>query len=891
MMNDDSGPSPPSLQRQLSDKGREHCDEAKYLPGGEVQVYFAPRREWVNSSVVAAGHPSKLRVPTYCVELYNGELLEDVPEGRLRSRPPLTCRFLASRDLESGSIRFKLATSTLYSPPLPQEGFPVPSLEPAPDASHGLEPRSMSEFVNAAISAAKRMVHAPKQEVRVSEPQSRTDDKPRSSKFQSRTENRSKYAVSNVEVVLQQNIIREWQKRLREVRSGTSSADVPMSSPVFAWHSTSWHSNLDKIAENGFLAPGDQDQTTGNTLRVANGAVYGPGVYTTPDIELTDCYGFNDVYGRRQALLCLVNMGHTDVLEEAYSDDGSLNLNRNNLTKGSSSTADAGEIFKGSHEFSWLDLEAGSDFDGQMRPYSPFDKVVSEDDKASLRKRFGGNLPSARKILEPPVYWKPRNHGMWQLGGKLDHGFKGNISLFGFNSRISPDRRQYVVPGNNQVLPVLLVTYEPRKPLGKRVQQLPLVAHLGSPTVRFLPLSDTPFPEAPSSSALRAAQQSKEDSASAGETDAERLWTVDVSTALNKNSASNNVHLMLVAEKEGSTVPVCESLMRELKEAPPANLSAVFFPRSYSNGSRTSVGHFGTVATPNALASLAQKNEVAHQPQSSSPLVDALALAVELCMRKHHNFSNERRLLASQEAEKTISAEYNQDSGPKSTPPTGPFLRDLPSNLSALALGLRPSKSLGAKLESLKHALRQIPEVKSQRTSECLVESVCGVITDGRGGVGILRVLMSSPFLAEPRFQEGAHLLEDSFRQRGVLAFDVKLSRSLKIISSSEGGKDGFRTVGLELIWTPPLEHVRESCRERFPLCSVEDRHAFVPLARLEPVAETQKVFGRYLNAKSSDDAIGAAALDDFFGSLDKMDSFRVSDVAFLALKAQGGGL
>ena len=233
-MNDDSGPSPPSLQRQLSDKGREHCDEAKYLPGGEVQVYFAPRREWVNSSVVAAGHPSKLRVPTYCVELYNGELLEDVPEGRLRSRPPLTCRFLASRDLESGSIRFKLATSTLYSPPLPQEGFPVPSLEPAPDASHGLEPRSMSEFVNAAISAAKRMVHAPKQEVRVSEPQSRTDDKPRSSKFQSRTENRSKYAVSNVEVVLQQNIIREWQKRLREVRSGTSSANVSMSSPVFA---------------------------------------------------------------------------------------------------------------------------------------------------------------------------------------------------------------------------------------------------------------------------------------------------------------------------------------------------------------------------------------------------------------------------------------------------------------------------------------------------------------------------------------------------------------------------------------------------------------------------------------------------------------------------------
>ena len=64
--------------------------------------------------------------------------------------------------------------------------------------------------------------------------------------------------------------------------------------PIAAFHATPFHSNLDKIIERGLLAPGDQMAATGEFLPVAHGASWGPGVYCTPDVGLTSCYGFSD---------------------------------------------------------------------------------------------------------------------------------------------------------------------------------------------------------------------------------------------------------------------------------------------------------------------------------------------------------------------------------------------------------------------------------------------------------------------------------------------------------------------------------------------------------------------------------------------------------------------
>ena len=53
---------------------------------------------------------------------------------------------------------------------------------------------------------------------------------------------------------------------------------------------------------------------------IAHGASFGPGVYLTPDVELTSCYGFTDRCGRKQALYCLVAPGVTHLLDPASEE-------------------------------------------------------------------------------------------------------------------------------------------------------------------------------------------------------------------------------------------------------------------------------------------------------------------------------------------------------------------------------------------------------------------------------------------------------------------------------------------------------------------------------------------------------------------------------------------
>jgi hypothetical protein len=446
----------------------------------------------------------------------------------------------------------------------------------------------LNEFWSAAVKASKRMVEAPRQP-----PNARPkelNEKPRSGKYTSRASRvESKYCVAEVEVVLHPKILRCWQQRLREVRAGAAAASVPMSCPVFAWHATPWHDNLNKIIDSGFLAPGEQDQASGQLLQTAHGAAYGKGVYTTPGIELTNCYGFRDRYGRRQVLLCLVNMGHTDVLENAFDAEGSLKF-ADNKTDGSSA--------------SWLDLESGADFDGQFRPYQALEQVMDEDTKEYLRKQFGGRFPSVRRLLSTPSQWEPSGRGHWQSSGnKLAHGRKGGANeCFGFNSRISPDRRQYIAARSDQVLPVLLVTYEPRQPFDLKASLPPLIAPKSSPTVRFLPLVDSTVAVAPSSSSLRAANNFD------GPAEAEQVWTVDIGKAWPKSQSggtnTNNIHVVFVAEGTPATAAACVAVMRELRSVPPERIGAVFFPSNSGGSIGLSVGYFGEVTTPSALVSL-----------------------------------------------------------------------------------------------------------------------------------------------------------------------------------------------------------------------------------------------------------------------------------------------
>ena len=853
---------------------------ALFTPGSFAQTYCAPRQEWVNCTVVAAGSPSLLRVATYCVKLYNGELLENVPEGRLRPHFHKS-KFLqldASDGLEDESrICFKLASASLDSPPLPPSGFPIPLFEAAHESGTGeaLKSHDLKEFRDAAVRASTKMVEAPRQPPKIS---ISNDEKPSMGKYSSRASRpNTKYCVSDVEFVLQPKLLRTWRQRLREVRAGAAAANVPMSCPVFAWHSTPWHGNLNKIVDSGFLAPGDQDVSSGQSLKTSHGAVYGQGVYTTPDIELTNCYGFRDRFGRRQALLCLVNMGHTDILQNAFDPCGAFKFPDTNVPGHSSAM--------------WLDLEIGADFDGQLRPYQALEDVMDEATKEALMKEFGGQFPSTRMLLSAPRRWEPHGYGLWQsAGSKLVHGRKGGAGeCFGFNSRISPDRREYVAARSDQVLPVMLVTYEPRRPFDLKTAIPPLIAPKCSPTVRFIPLVDTSVANAPSSTSLKAAN------GFVGATESEKIWTVDVGEAsqnLQCSQKTSNVHIMFVVEKSPEKVDVasndaaCVAIMREFKEVPPNRVGAIYFPSDSKRNDGLSVGHFGEVTSPSSFASIQNKVEPTYPLTSASPLADALCLASELCMRKKQKLVSERHLKAAQFAEKTIALLLDEYMNTKDNNAhysfSNDFIREIPTSSTVLALGTIPSsESLREKLSLLKKSLRQLP--KSQELNDDMIEFDTQFSDD--------RVFISSSFLPESHFYHGSELLEASMRAGNVLAFGLKLRPGIVIIPDN---CESNRTVALEMVpvgdelSTDALHNLRTSIRERFPLCSVNDR-LLLPLARFDNVLNAERAFGRYYSDSAGHrfmDAPGAKILDEFFESYidcDENDTFLVSNISFLA--------
>jgi len=843
-----------------------------------MQTYCAPRQEWVNCTVISAGCPSSLRVATYCVELYNGELLEDVPEGRLR---PRSCKSkylqlnVPDGPVDESRIRFNLASASLDSPPLPSNGFQIPLVEAAQESGIGeaLKLHDLNKFWGAAVQASSKMVEAPQQPPKGS---TSYDEKPRSGKYLSRASRlSSKYCVSDVELVLQPKLLRSWQKRLREVRAAAAEANVPMSCPVFAWHSTPWHDNLNKIIDSGFLAPGDQNQSSGQSWKISHGAVYGSGVYTTPDIDMTNCYGFRDRYGRRQALLCLVNMGHTDVLENAFDSYGTFKYPD---TKSSDSSS-----------ASWLDLESSADFDGHFRPYQALDDVMDEATKETVVKEFGGQFPGTQRLLSAPRRWEPHGYGLWQpAGSKLVHGRKGCAGkCFGFNSRISPDRREYIAARSDQVLPVMLVTYEPRRPFDLKVTLPPLIVPEHSSTVRFIPLVDAPIASAPSSSSLKVANEF------VGATESEKIWTVDVGKVIQKlhsDRKDTNVHIIFVVEKSleiigrASNDAACMAIMREFKEVPPDCVGAVFFPSNSSGSDGLSVGYFGDITSPSSLASIQIKVKPTQPLTTTSPLADALCLANELCMRKKQKLVTERHLTAAQFAEKAIALEYEptEDAPHADYSILNKFIREVPTSATALALTMVPSfKSLRERLSSLKKSLWQLH--KSQELSEVMI--------DFDTQVSSIRVLVSSSFLPKSSFHHGSELLEDSMRAKSVLAFCLQFRPGIVIVPNDGGSS---RTVALEVVpvsdefSTGALGMLYTSICERFPLCSVADR-LLLPLARINTVLNVERAFGHYYSdsaGRNFVDAPGAKILDDFFAShldCDENYSFLVSDISFLA--------
>ena len=225
-----------------------------------------------------------------------------------------------------------------------------------------------------------------------------------------------------------------------------------MLSPTLALHAAPSASNLDGILADGLLAPGELANQSGKTVPMSHGARYGAGRYLTQDLELARSYGGGpDADGRERVLLCLVAPGHCEILvDEAASmlrpDD-------------------------------WYHARCRSCSlplcDGWLCRIDELKRGLA---LCRCRQELGAPPPIASQSKLPPLNQIEQMSQVEKLTrGQLDElaaRFEASIERLeleakpqakacNFASRISPDQKQIVFAKAEQVLPLLLVTYEP----------------------------------------------------------------------------------------------------------------------------------------------------------------------------------------------------------------------------------------------------------------------------------------------------------------------------------------------------------------------------------------------------------------------------------------------
>jgi hypothetical protein len=256
--------------------------------------------------------------------------------------------------------------------------------------------------------------------------------------------------VTDIENVLSVPLLNQFRSRLATIRGQCTDSMLPALSPVLAFHSTPDASAINSIVEAGVLAPGDLIRSTGELLPMRHGARFGQGVYLSPDLKLSEQYGFVDSEGSRQILYCMVAMGSTQFIKDAFSSQAAPPL-----------------VYV---------------IDGPHRGKKGY---------LQKRKHFGLLQLEAREAYPVVLgFTNKQTHivgSMLQLASDLQKPAVDGRYFDLFHSRTSEDQMQYIAANSEQVLPLFLVTYHTqghlaryRNPVGEAA------ASLG--TIKLLPL-------------------------------------------------------------------------------------------------------------------------------------------------------------------------------------------------------------------------------------------------------------------------------------------------------------------------------------------------------------------------------------------------------------------
>lgn len=89
--------------------------------------------------------------------------------------------------------------------------------------------------------------------------------------------------------------------KLAETFEGASPSDLTkMLAVATGFHGTRFRQNVEKIVQDGLLAPGELAPSTGHIVQVSTGARFGEGIYLSPTLRKAQHYALSDSRNHHQ---------------------------------------------------------------------------------------------------------------------------------------------------------------------------------------------------------------------------------------------------------------------------------------------------------------------------------------------------------------------------------------------------------------------------------------------------------------------------------------------------------------------------------------------------------------------------------------------------------------
>ena len=669
--------------------------------GDEVDVHHTKAGAWLPATLI--DQPAE---GVCSVRLYNGQHMEQVPADKVRPKR------LASRFLPPSALSDAIAATTAqlqqgqqdgprillpsnrqwsqrevtasqakghggsqFTAPQPEDRMTKAPAGAAPSTPRdSLEPFSLAELHETSMELARKAVGA--------------GAKPATKEGGPRG-----YRFVDAENVIKPSLLRRFRAKLKATREHCATHGHTATAPLMVFHATPFHWNLDKIIESGFLLPGDQESSTGKFLPIAHGAAWGPGCYLTPDVSLTDCYGYSDKWGRRQCLYCLVAPGAVHLLDpvcEEYDYDHWKATTREALLRechlhtrsNDAQTAQQMDVLRKRAMEYGVDadvLEAAERSEKQrMRRLNItetpaetaelvanllLDHVAAETPAAAAAGAVGSGGATGG-FLHGYATNRARRERMRRYGPKqfvdLRQGVDdAGVYPDGSHTRLSPDRRQIMCGSSEQILPVLLVTYEPLSCFVNRKDLLlwsdPQAycdstgeGYLNLPLLRFYPIDAHPDKNAKK-------QTGASRTGALSTAAAEQWWSVSLDSPcdMTRGTSTRVVFLLERSTTEASAtttarLKACTDIMRELQ---PTQTALVTFSSPGDGQGGSTTASFSRVTTPASLVALAESPFAESSPLG---LVGGLCAGVELALRKQQTVVQDEQIAAAVAAKHAI---------------------------------------------------------------------------------------------------------------------------------------------------------------------------------------------------------------------------------------------